>query len=291
MPRGLADRMGRLSPSATMEVRRRTEELRRAGADVIDLGPGEPDFDTPDYIKEAAVKALQAFEAANPDSLWLPVCRDLRNKAKYELDRLANLTEEGLTAVLIQLLTRWQKAVARGDRESLEPLRRAFGDLAVAQRPGLDELAAGQDANLRAIAVFCLAFGDGDQDLPKVVAACADPEARVRAWAVYGLAERRKPLADTRLLERALSDQNPDVRERACAAIEACIGPGSPDRRVFVGLLLDVVRDDPVENVRAAAAGALGGLARAIVQLMLEARIKAAQDAARLKRERAQKQK
>ena len=59
MPRKLAKRMDRVSPSATMEIRRRAEELRRQGVEVIDLGPGEPDFDTPDAVKRAGIAAIE----------------------------------------------------------------------------------------------------------------------------------------------------------------------------------------------------------------------------------------
>jgi len=59
VPRKLAARMSRVSPSATMEIRRRTEELKRTGIEVIDLGPGEPDFDTPDAVKRAGIAAIK----------------------------------------------------------------------------------------------------------------------------------------------------------------------------------------------------------------------------------------
>jgi aspartate aminotransferase len=46
--------------SATLAVTARAKELKAKGADVVDFGVGEPDFDTPDFIKEAAIKALKA---------------------------------------------------------------------------------------------------------------------------------------------------------------------------------------------------------------------------------------
>ncbi len=54
----LAKRVQQIAPSATMAVKRAAEELKRRGIDVIDLGPGEPDFPTPEHIKEAARQAL-----------------------------------------------------------------------------------------------------------------------------------------------------------------------------------------------------------------------------------------
>ncbi len=68
--------MGRLSPSATMEVRRRTEELRRAGADVIDLGPGEPDFDTPEPVRRAGISAIEAGRTKYTQAGGIPELRE-----------------------------------------------------------------------------------------------------------------------------------------------------------------------------------------------------------------------
>jgi aspartate aminotransferase len=55
----LSDALGRIKPSPTMAVTAKAAELRAAGRDVIGLGAGEPDFDTPDHIKEAAIKAIR----------------------------------------------------------------------------------------------------------------------------------------------------------------------------------------------------------------------------------------
>jgi aspartate aminotransferase len=50
----------RISPSPTLAVTSRVMELQRAGVAVIGLGAGEPDFDTPDHVKEAAIEAIRA---------------------------------------------------------------------------------------------------------------------------------------------------------------------------------------------------------------------------------------
>lgn len=55
----IADTLGRIKPSPTIAVTSKADELRAAGKDVIGLGAGEPDFDTVDYVKEAAIKAIQ----------------------------------------------------------------------------------------------------------------------------------------------------------------------------------------------------------------------------------------
>lgn len=51
--------LGRIKPSPTLAITSRVLELKRAGADVIGLGAGEPDFDTPDFVKEAAIRAIR----------------------------------------------------------------------------------------------------------------------------------------------------------------------------------------------------------------------------------------
>ena len=54
----LTDRVNAVKPSPTLVITARAAEMRAAGKDIIGLGAGEPDFDTPDHIKAAAVKAL-----------------------------------------------------------------------------------------------------------------------------------------------------------------------------------------------------------------------------------------
>ena len=52
--------LGRISPSPTLAMTSRTLALKASGVDVIGLGAGEPDFDTPDFVKEAAIAAIRA---------------------------------------------------------------------------------------------------------------------------------------------------------------------------------------------------------------------------------------
>jgi len=54
----IADALSRVKPSATIAVTNKARELKAAGRDVIGLGAGEPDFDTPENIKAAAIKAI-----------------------------------------------------------------------------------------------------------------------------------------------------------------------------------------------------------------------------------------
>ena len=58
MELSLAQRVGRIKPSPTLAVTAKANELKAAGKDVLSLGAGEPDFDTPEHIKEAARGAI-----------------------------------------------------------------------------------------------------------------------------------------------------------------------------------------------------------------------------------------
>ncbi|WP_350335022.1 pyridoxal phosphate-dependent aminotransferase [Coralliovum pocilloporae] len=58
----IADSLSRVKPSATIAVSNKARELKASGRDVIGLGAGEPDFDTPDNIKKAAIEAIERGE-------------------------------------------------------------------------------------------------------------------------------------------------------------------------------------------------------------------------------------
>ena len=58
----LADALSRVKPSATIAVSQKARELKAKGRDIISLGAGEPDFDTPDNIKTAAIEAINRGE-------------------------------------------------------------------------------------------------------------------------------------------------------------------------------------------------------------------------------------
>lgn len=55
----LSSRVGRIKPSPTLAVDARAKALKAAGKDIIGLGAGEPDFDTPEHVKQAAIRAIQ----------------------------------------------------------------------------------------------------------------------------------------------------------------------------------------------------------------------------------------
>src|SRR5215470_8810355 len=75
----LASRLDRIKPSPTIAVTQKARELKAAGRDVIGLGAGEPDFDTPENIKDAAIAAIRRGETKytavdGTDALKAAIC-------------------------------------------------------------------------------------------------------------------------------------------------------------------------------------------------------------------------
>ena len=71
----LADRLKTLAPSATLAVQAKAKELRTRGIDVISFGAGEPDFDTPERIKDAALRAMQQGQTKYTEVPGIPELR------------------------------------------------------------------------------------------------------------------------------------------------------------------------------------------------------------------------
>ena len=79
----LSDRLNRLAPSATLAMSQKSNEMKAQGVDVINMSVGEPDFNTPDHIKEAGKKAIDDnFSKYSP----VPGYMDLR-EAIVEIGR------------------------------------------------------------------------------------------------------------------------------------------------------------------------------------------------------------
>ena len=101
----LSDRLNRLSPSATLAMSQKSQELKAQGVDVINMSVGEPDFNTPDAIKEAAIKAVnENFSRYSP----VPGYPALRNAI---VEKLKN--ENGLEYTAAQI------SVSNGAKQSV----------------------------------------------------------------------------------------------------------------------------------------------------------------------------
>lgn len=72
----LADALSRIKPSATIVITQKARDLRTAGRDVISLSVGEPDFDTPENVKEAAIAAIRRGETKYPPVSGIPQLRE-----------------------------------------------------------------------------------------------------------------------------------------------------------------------------------------------------------------------
>ena len=81
----IADVLSRVKPSATIAVTQKARELKAQGREIISLSVGEPDFDTPDNIKKAAIAAIERGETKYPPVLGIPQLREaIAQKFKRE---------------------------------------------------------------------------------------------------------------------------------------------------------------------------------------------------------------
>jgi aspartate aminotransferase len=72
----IADALARVKPSATIAVTQKARDLKAQGRDIISLSVGEPDFDTPDNIKKAAIAAIESGKTKYPPVLGIPELRE-----------------------------------------------------------------------------------------------------------------------------------------------------------------------------------------------------------------------
>lgn len=92
----IAQRMAAIKPSPTIAVTSLARELKAKGRDVIGLGAGEPDFDTPDHVKQAAIAAIQAGETKYTAVDGTPELKaavaakfERENGLRYQLDEIS----------------------------------------------------------------------------------------------------------------------------------------------------------------------------------------------------------
>ena len=92
----VADRLSRIKPSPTIAVTNKAKELKAAGRDVIGLGAGEPDFDTPDFVKEASYAAIKRGETKYTAVDGTPELKDAII-TKFKRDNDLEYTREQIT--------------------------------------------------------------------------------------------------------------------------------------------------------------------------------------------------
>ncbi|MEN8137665.1 MAG: pyridoxal phosphate-dependent aminotransferase [Bacteroidota bacterium] len=119
----LAERMQRLSVAQTLVMSKKSRELREAGKDIISLSIGEPDFDTPDFVKEAAISAIRNNVTKYPpisgykelkEAIAFKFKRD--NNLSYDLDQIVVSTgaKQSIMNVLMSILSKGDEVIILG---------------------------------------------------------------------------------------------------------------------------------------------------------------------------------
>ena len=100
----ISDRIKAMAASATLAMSQKSNELRAQGVDVINLSVGEPDFDTPEHIKEAAKRAIDSANLAHMLVGTRTISFDMVVRTMYEtgisMNRAFRETSEGGLAKL-----------------------------------------------------------------------------------------------------------------------------------------------------------------------------------------------
>ncbi|MFB6221526.1 MAG: pyridoxal phosphate-dependent aminotransferase [Halolamina sp.] len=157
---GFADRVGRVEPSATVAVGNKASELKEQGVDVVDLSVGEPDFPTPERIRETGRQAIADGHTTYTASNGIPELRraistNLKGKgvdcapenvvvtpgAKQALfETMQALVDDGDEVVLLD--PAWVSYEAMAKIAGADLTRVDLGQHGFALEPGLDDLAA-----------------------------------------------------------------------------------------------------------------------------------------------------
>ncbi|MCB1828498.1 MAG: pyridoxal phosphate-dependent aminotransferase, partial [Coxiellaceae bacterium] len=104
----LSNRINQIKPSATMAVNAKATKLRQEGRNIINLSVGEPDFDTPEFIKEAAIKAIHdghtKYTAADGiPELKTAIINKLKNDNDLDYTPQQIMVSDGLKQVFYNL--------------------------------------------------------------------------------------------------------------------------------------------------------------------------------------------
>ena len=148
----LSARVKSIAESATLKMSRLAGELKMKGVDVISLSLGEPDFDTPDHIKEAAKKALdQGYTKYTPVpgllELRQAICRKLEheNGLSYTPDRIvvSNGAKQSVSNIVMALLNPGDEAIL------ITPYWVSYRDISALSEGKVIEVSAGIDRDYK----------------------------------------------------------------------------------------------------------------------------------------------
>lgn len=116
----VSDRLAALSPSETLAMSQKSNELKAQGIDVINLSVGEPDFNTPDHIKQAAKEAVDnnfSFYSPVPGYLSLrnAICAKLKNEngLEYKADQIvcSNGAKQSVCNVILAIISKGDEVI------------------------------------------------------------------------------------------------------------------------------------------------------------------------------------
>ncbi len=111
----ISQKVDQIKPSATILVSMKAMELKAQGKDIVSLGFGEPDFDTPEHIREAAIEAIRAGQTRytqvdGTPELKAAIVRKLRqeNDLEFEPEQIivSNGAKQSLYNLMVALLNR-----------------------------------------------------------------------------------------------------------------------------------------------------------------------------------------
>jgi aspartate aminotransferase len=113
----LADRIRKINPSSTLAITSKAKKLKSEGKDVISLAAGEPDFDTPDFIKDAAIKAIQSGFTKYTPTTGIPelksaICDKFKKENGLDYTQSQIIVSNGAKHSIFNVL---QVLVNRGD--------------------------------------------------------------------------------------------------------------------------------------------------------------------------------
>jgi len=118
----LADRVGGLSPSLTLAITAKVKKMRKEGIDVVSFGAGEPDYDTPEHIKKAAIEAIECGFTKYTPASGMPELREaiaakLKRENALEYDASSIVVSCGAKHTLYSIF----QVIAQADDEVIIP--------------------------------------------------------------------------------------------------------------------------------------------------------------------------
>ncbi len=250
-------RIGRLQEAAELAMMRTTRRTWSKGmqdierAALVDLANAIHAERRND--PKQAFQIAGGFLAGHPNSVWFPMARELHDRLNPDRAGLEPVPFEKLNPMLVRLIALWTRAEAEEDQRVRQLSEAALAHLAEVNRPEIRRLMDDEDAAVRKLGTFALAFGKAPADVALIQKMCADPDTSVRRTALVGLTMRASPLTDPDRIIPCIADQDEEVRLRACEALGACGSTKGERREKVLTAIRGRLDDDSLRVVLAAA--------------------------------------